>query len=79
MSVYQFSEKAERGTWRFVKDVNTHEDVPVFVCPNCGYLCSLHGHEVDQEGAVFPMVSCPNTTACAFQRYVDLGGWPKEK
>lgn len=69
-----YSEDGEQGTWRFVPAINGHR-CPVFMCPDCKQLCSLHEHEVEADGKVFPVVFCANRNACGFTDYIELMDW----
>lgn len=77
MSAYPFSEDGEPGTWMLVPCIDTKQKVAVFKCPDCKEICSLHGHEIDDDGLVFPKVGCPNTHSCGFDRYIELIDWQK--
>lgn len=74
MSAYPYSEGMEHGTWLRVSDLATGKTEAVFYCPNCGKPCALNGHEVDEDGLVFPKVGFPSDS-CSFDQYVELKGW----
>ena len=43
-------------------------------CPDCGQLCSLTGHNIDDNGVVTPSVVCPHD-GCSFHDFIQLEGW----
>lgn len=74
MSAYPEGDKIERGTWMLVKDMQTFKMEAILGCPNCATPLSLHGHEIDDQGMVFPTVGC-TAQYCDFDQYVELKGW----
>ena len=74
MSAYPEGENLEAGVWMLIPDVQQKKMEAVLGCPNCGTPLSLHAHEIDDQGLVFPKVECTETH-CAYDQYVELKGW----
>ena len=66
----------EPGSWHGAKAPD--KLTALFLCPTCGRMQSLSGHEIDKDGNVSPSLVCYYDD-CDFHEFITLNGWVEQE